>query len=159
MYKVKLNCYFPLIQDNICCCSVANSCLTLCNPVDYSRWGFPVLHHLPELAQIHVHWVGDAIQPSHPFFPFSSFLLSFAASGSFLMSQLLTSGGQSIGTSATASVLPMNIQGWFSLDWLVWSPCSPRDSQESSPTPRFKSFNSSVLTLLYGSTLTSIHDY
>ena len=120
MYKVKLNCYFPLIQDNICCCSVANSCLTLCNPVDYSRRGFPVLHHLPELAQIHVHWVGDAIQPSHLFFPFSSFLLSFAASGSFLMSQLSTSGCPIIGASASASVLPMYIQDWFPLGLIGW---------------------------------------
>ena len=60
--------------------------------------------------------------------PFSSWLQSFPASGSFPMSQLFSSGGQSIGASASASVLPMNIQGWFPWDWLVWSPCSPRDS-------------------------------
>ena len=48
------------------CCSVAQSCPTLCNPMDCSRPGFPVYHHLPEFAQTHVHWVGDAIQPSHP---------------------------------------------------------------------------------------------
>ena len=53
----------------ICCCSSVNSCLTLCDPVDCSRPGFPVLHHLPELAQTHVPWVGDAIQPSHPLSP------------------------------------------------------------------------------------------
>ena len=46
--------------------SVPQSCLTFCDPMDYSRPGFPVLHHLPELAQTHVHWVSDAIQPSHP---------------------------------------------------------------------------------------------
>jgi len=51
-----------------CCCSVAQSCLTLCNPMNCSRPGFPVLHHLPELAQTHVHWVGDAIQPSRPLY-------------------------------------------------------------------------------------------
>ena len=50
----------------ICCCSVAQSGLTLCDPMDCSTLGFPVLHHLPELAQTHVHWVSDAIQPSHP---------------------------------------------------------------------------------------------
>ena len=49
-----------------CCCSVARSCPTLCDPVDCSTPGFPVLHYLPELAQAHVHWVGDAIQQSHP---------------------------------------------------------------------------------------------
>ena len=61
--------------------------------------------------------------------------------------------------SASASVLPMNIQDWFPLGWTVWSHFSPRDSQESSPTPQFKSINSSVLSFLYSPTLTSIHDY
>ena len=67
--------------------------------------------------------------------------------------------GQSIGASASASVLPMSIQGWFPLELTVWSPFSPRDSQESSPAPQFKTINSLVLSLLYGSTLTPIHDY
>ena len=66
-------------------------------------------------------------------------LQSFPASGSFLMSQFFTWGGQSIGASASASVLPMNTQDWSPLGWTGWSPCSPRDSQESSPTPQFKS--------------------
>ena len=95
--------------------------------------------------------------------PFSSCLPSFPASGSFPMSWLFTSGGQRIGASVSASVLPMNIQGWFLfgsiLKDLVWSPCSPRESQESSPTPQFKSISSSVLSLLYAPTLTSIHDH
>ena len=91
--------------------------------------------------------------------PFSSCLQSFPASESSLISQPLTSGGQSIGASALASALPMNIQGWFLLGWLVWSSCSSRDSQESYPIPQFKSINSSVLSLLYNLTLTSIHDY
>ena len=85
--------------------------------------------------------------------PFSC-LLSFPASGSFPMSQLFASGGQSVGGSVSASAPPMDIQ-----DWLVWSPCSPRDSQESSSTPQLKSINFSALSLLYGPTLTSIHDY
>ena len=91
--------------------------------------------------------------------PFSSCLQSFAASGSFPRSQFFASGGQSIGVSASASVLPMNIQDWSPLGWTVGSPCSPRDSQESSPTPQFKSTNSSVLSFLSGPTLTSIHDH
>ena len=91
--------------------------------------------------------------------PFSSRLQSFPASGSFPMSQLFTSGCQSIGLSASASALPMNIQDWFPLDWLVGSPCSSRNSQESSPTPHFKSINSSFLSYLYSPTLTSKHDY
>ena len=85
-------------------------CPTLCDPMDCSTPGFPVLHHLPELAQTHVHQVGDAIQPSHPVTPFSSCLQSFPASGSFPTSQLFTLGGQSIEVSASVSVLPMNIQ-------------------------------------------------
>ena len=52
-----------------CCCSVSKSCLTLCERMNCSTPGFPVLHHLPEFAQTHVHWVGDAIQPSHPLSP------------------------------------------------------------------------------------------
>ena len=72
-------------------------------------------------------------------------LLFSIFSGSFPMSRLFTSGGQSIGTSASASVVPMNIQDWFLQDWLVWSPCSPRDSQESS-APEFESINSTALS-------------
>ena len=79
---------------------------------------------------------------------FSSCLQSFPALGSFLMSQFFASGGQSTGVSASASVLPMNIQDWFPLGGLVGSPCSPRDSWESSPTPQFKSISSSALNFL-----------
>ena len=82
----------------------------------------------------------------------------------FPMSHFYAWGGQSIGISASASVLPMNIQDWFPLGWtgskeLVGSPWSPRDSQESYPTPQFKSINSLALSFLYSPTLTSIHDY
>ena len=79
------------------------------------------LQQLLELGQTHVHWVSDAIQPSHALLsPSSSCLQSFPASGSFLMSQFFTSGGQSIGVSALASVLPVNIQDWFPLGWTGW---------------------------------------
>ena len=91
--------------------------------------------------------------------PFSSHLQSFPASASFPMSQLFTWGGQRAGVSASASVLPMNIQDWFPRDGLAGSPCSPRDSQESSPKPQFKSINTSAPSFLYSPTLTSIHDY
>ena len=91
--------------------------------------------------------------------PFSSCLQSFLASGSFLMSQLFSSGGQSIGASASASVLPMNIQDWFSIGWTGLSLCCPMDPQESSSTPQFKNINYLVLSFRYGPTLTSIHDY
>ena len=88
--------------------SVAQLCPTLCSLMDCSAPNFPVHHQLPEFAQIHVHQVSDAIQPSHPLVPFSSCLQSFPASESFPMSQFFASGGQSIG--ASASVLPVNIQ-------------------------------------------------
>ena len=83
---------------------------------------------------------------------------SLPASGSFPMSQLFAWGGQSIAVSASASFLPMNTQDWSPLGW-IGSPCSPRDSQESSSTPQFKSINSSALSFLYSPTLTSIHDH
>ena len=91
--------------------------------------------------------------------PFSSCPQSFPALLSFPVSQFFSSGGQSIGVSASASVLPLDIQDWFPLGLMVRSPYSPRDSQESSPTPQFKSINSSALSFLCSPTLTSIHDY
>ena len=101
--------------------SVAQSCLSLCDPMDCSMPGLPVHHQLLEFTQTHVHWVCDAIQPSHPLsIPFSSHLQSFQASGSFQMSQFFISGGQSIGVSASISVLPMNLQDWFPLGWTGW---------------------------------------
>ena len=133
---------------------------TLYDPMDYSMPGLPAHRQLPEFTQTHVHWIGNVIQPSLSVIPFFSCLQSFPASGSFQMSQLIASGGQSIGVSASTSVLPKNIQNWSPLGWTVWiSPCSPRDSQESSPIPQFKSINSSVLSFLYSPSLTSIHDY
>ena len=86
---------------------------------------------------------------------FSSCLQSFPTTGSFQMSQVFPSGGQSIGASASASVLPID----FLYNWLVWSPCCPRDSPESSLASQFKIINSSVLNLPYGPTLRSIHNY
>ena len=88
--------------------------------------------------------------------PFSSHLQSFPASGSFQMSQFFASGGQNIGVSASASVLPMNIQDWFPLGL---TGLISFQSKDSSPTPQFKSINSSVLSFLYSPTLTSIHDH
>ena len=85
--------------------------------MDWITPGFPILHYLLEFVQAHVHWVGDVIQISFSVAPFSSRPQPFPASGSFWMIWLFTSGGQSIGTSASAFILPMNIQGWFPL-WL-----------------------------------------
>ena len=90
--------------------------------------------------------------------PFSPCLQSYPGSGSFPMSQVLISDGPSIEALASASVLPMNIRADFPWEWLIWSPCCPRDSQESSPALWFKGIIFSALSLLYGPTLTSVHD-
>ena len=87
------------------------SCIWLCDPMDCSTPGFPVHHHLPELAQTHVHWVSDAIQPSHPLpSPSPPALYLSQHHGLFPVSWLFASGGQSTGVSASASALPMKIQ-------------------------------------------------
>ena len=143
--------------------SVQFSCSVMSNilqPVDFSTPGFPVHHQLPELAQTHVHRVGDAIQPFHP--PSSPSPPTFNLSQHQGLFQWVSSSHQ------VAKVLEQQLQHQsfqrifrtdFIQDGLVGSPCSPRDSQESSPTPQFKSINSSALSFLYGPTLTSIHDY
>ena len=100
--------------------SVAQSCLTLCKLMNCSMPGLPVHHQLPEFTQTHVHQVSDAINHlilCHPLLLLPSI---FPASGFFLMSQFFASGGQRTGVSASASVIPMNIQDWFPLGWTGW---------------------------------------
>ena len=123
------------------------SCLTLCDPMDWSLSGFAVHNQLPELAQTHVHRVSDAIQPSHPRLP----LLFLSSVLPIPVSQFFPSGGQTIGISASASVLPMNIQDWFPLGWTGLTPCSPRDSQEfsSNTTVQKHQFFSAQFSLWY----------
>ena len=94
--------------------------IRLCGPMDCSTPGFLVLHYILELAQTHIHCVSDAIQLSNPVISFSFCLQYFPASGSFPISQFFTSGGQSIGASASASVLLMNIQDRFPLGLTGW---------------------------------------
>ena len=112
---------------------VTQSCPTL-RPIDCSLPDSSVIHYLVGLAQINVHWVGDGIQPSRPLLsPFSSCLPSFPAWGSFLMSQLFTSSGWSIGASASTSVLPMSIQDWFPIGLTGLISLQSKDSRESTP--------------------------
>ena len=99
--------------------SVAQSCPTLCNPMNCSMPGLPIHHHLLKFTQTHIHWVGDAIQPSHPLSSPSPPAPNPSHHQSFPMSQLFAWGGQSTGVSALASVLPMNTQDW-SLEWTGW---------------------------------------
>ena len=140
--------------------SVAQSCPTLCDPMNRSRPGLPVHHHLPEFTQTHVHRIHDAIQPSHP----QSSPSPPAPNPSQHQSLF-----QKVNSShEVAKVLEFQLQHHsfqrnpkadLLQNGLVGSPCSPRDSQESSPTPQFKSINSLVLSLLHSPTLTSIHDH
>ena len=102
-------------------------------------------------------WCHPAISSS--VVPFSSCPQSFPASGSFQMSQLFISGGQNTGVSALTPAIPMNTQDRFPLGWTGLIFLQSMDSQESSPTPQFKSINSLALSSLYSATLISIHDY
>ena len=115
--------------------------------------GLPV-HHQLLFTQTHVHWVGDAIQPSHPLvFPFSSCPYSLPASGSFPVNQLFTWGGQSIGVSASASVLPMNSQDWSPLGWTGWISLQSKGLSRvfSNTADQKHQFFSAQLTLLLAS--------
>ena len=102
-------------------------------------------------------WCHPAISSS--VVPFSSCPQSLQASGSFPMNQLFTSGGQSIGVSASASVLPMNTQAWFPLGWTGWISLQSKGLSRVFSNTTFKSINFSVLSLLHSPTLTSIHDH
>ena len=136
---------------------VSQFCPTLCNPMDCSMPGFPVYHQLLELTKTHVHWISDATI-SCSVVPFSSHLQSFPASGSFPMSQFFTSGGQRIGVSPSASVLPMNIQDWFPLGWIGWISLLSKGLSRVFSNTTVQSINSLALSFLYIPTLTSIHD-
>ena len=144
--------------------SVAQSCLTLCDPMDCSMPGLSVHHQLPEFTQIHVHWVGDFIQPSHPLlfpsiFPQSRPLPSLFPSIRVFSKESVLRIRWPKDWSFRLSINPSNEgSGLISLGWLVVSLCSSRDSQESSPTPQFKNINSSGLSFLHSPTFTPIQD-
>ena len=128
--------------------------------MDCNMTSFPVHHQHPEITQTHVHWISDTIQPSLPLS--SPSLPAFYHSkhqGLFKwVSSSLWSGDQSTWVSAWASVIPINIQDWFPLGLTGLISLQSRDSQESSPTPQFKSINPLVLNFLYSPTFISIHD-
>ena len=140
--------------------SVAQSCPTLCDPMNRSTPGLPVHHQLLEFTQTHVHWVSDAIQPSHPLSspsppapnPSQHQGLFQCVTSSHEVAKVLKFQPQhhSFQRNPRADVLQ---------NGLVGSPCSPRDSQESSPTLHFKSINSLALSLLHSPNFTSIHDH
>ena len=117
MYKVigtEVLCLSPSVQFS----SVAQLCLTLCDPVNRSTPGLPVHHQLPESTQTHVHWVGDTIQPSHPLLSLSPPAPNPSQhQGLFKWVSSSHQVAQSIGVSASTSVLPMNTQNWSPLAW------------------------------------------
>ena len=140
--------------------SVAQSCPTLCDPMNCSTPGLPVHHQLPEFTQTHVHRVGGAIQPSHP--------LSSPSPLAPNPSQHQSLFQRDDSSHEVAKVLKFQLEHHsfqrnprvdLLQNGLVGSPCSPRDSWESSPTPQFKSINCSALSFLYSPTLSSMHDY
>ena len=135
--------------------SVAQSYPTLWDPINRSTPGLPVHHQLPEFTQTHVHWVGDAIHPSHP--------LSSPSPPTPNPSQHQGLFQWINSSHEMAKVLEFQLQPqsfqWTPRTRLVGSPCSPRDSQESSLTPQFKSINFLALCFLHSPTLTSIRDH
>ena len=150
----------PLEFSSVQFSSVTQSCLTLCDPMNRSTPGLPVHHQLPEFTQTHIHW---SVMPSSHLILCRPLLL-------------LPPIPPSIRVFSNESVLCMRWPKYWSFSFsinaskehpglisfrmeLVGSPCSPRDSQESSPTPQLKSINSLALSFLHSPTLTSIHDY
>ena len=138
------------------CCSVAKSRPILCDPMDCNTPGSSVLHYFSGVcSKLYPLSQRCCLTISVSVTPFSFCLQSFPDSGSFPVHQLL---------HQVAKVLELQHQSFqwilradFLQDWFIWSPCSPQDSQESSPAPQFKTIDSSVLNLLYSLTLTSVH--
>ena len=139
--------------------SVAQSCLTLCDPMDCSMLGLPVHHQLPELTQTHVHRVvipSNHLILCHPLLLMSSIFPSIRVFSSELVLHLRWPKYWSFSFSISPS---SEYSRLISFSGLVGSPCSPRDSQEFFSNPHFKSLNSSAFSFLCRPTLTSIHDY
>ena len=146
--------YLPFYHSQHICCSVTQLCLTLCDPMDCSTPGFPVLHYLSEFAQTHVHWVSDAIQPSHPLLPPYTPALTLSQHQSLF--QWTGSSNQ------VAKVVELQLQHQ-SVQWIsglisfriAWSKGLSRVFSSST----IQNISSLALSLLYGPTLTSIYDY
>jgi len=145
----------PLVQFS----SVIQSCPTVCDPMNRSMAGLPVQHQLSESTQTHVHWVGDAIQPSYPLLSPSPPALNLSqhqglfkwVSSSHQVTKVLEFQLQHQSFQWTPGLIS------FRMDWLDL--LAVQGTLKSSPTPQFKSINSSALSFLYSPTLTCIHDH
>ena len=137
--------------------SVAQSCPTPCDPMDCSMPGLLVHYQLPEFTQSHVHWVSDAIQPSHPLLSPSTPTFTLSQHQGLSKWVTLLSIRWPKYQSFSFNISPSkDTQDWSPFNGLIGSPCSPRDSQESSPTPQFKSINSSCSAFF---TVQLLHPY
>ena len=137
--------------------TVPQLCLTPYDPMNRNMPGLPIHHQLPEFTQTHVHWNSDAIQPSHPLLSPSPPALNLSQhQGLFKWVSSLHQVAKLLEFQHQHQSFQWTPKTHLLLDGLVGSPCSPRDSQESSPTPHFKSLNSLALSFLYSPTLTSI---
>ena len=157
-------CSIPVLKDDILhiyqFSSVAQSYPTLCYSMDCSTPGFPVHHQLPEPAQIHVHQVGDAIQPSHPLSSPSPPALNLSQhQGLFKWVSSSHQVAKVLEFQLQQSVLSMNIQDWFPLGWTGWISLQSKGLSGVFSNTTVKSINSSVLSFLYSPTLKFIHDY
>ena len=130
----------------------------LCDPMDCSIQCFPVLHFLPEFPQTHIHWVSDAIQPSHPLSPTSPSALSLSHIRVFSKESALGIRWPKFWSFSFRSVLSVNIQGWFPLG-LTGVILLSRELSRVFSSITVQRHHSSELSLLYGPTLTSVHDY
>ena len=140
--------------------SVAQSCPTLWDPMNCSTPGLPVHHQLLEFTQTHVHRVSDAIQPSHPLSsPSPPALYPIHHQGLFQWVNSLHEVAKVLEFELHCQSFQWTPRTYLLQDGLVGSPCSPRDSQESSPTPQFKSINFLALGFLHSPSLTSTHDH
>ena len=154
------NMHIPVVfKTTVQFSSVVHLCPTLCDPMNCITPGLPVHHQLPDFTQTHVHQFGDAIQPSHP--------LSSPSPPAPNPSQQQSLFQWVNSSHEVAKVLEFQLQHQsfqrtprtdLLQNGVVGSPCSPRDSKESSPTPQFKSIKSSALSFLHSPTLTSIRD-
>ena len=136
---------------------VAQSCPTLCDSMNCSTPGLPVHHQCPDFIQTHVHWASDAIQPSHPLLLL--LLLSNLPSTRVFSKKLVLHLRWPKDWSISFSINPSNKYSGLNSFKIDWFNLAVQGTQEFSPTPQFKSINSSVLSFLYGPTLTYIHDY